>query len=113
MREYTRLAELKEEIERHAICLLFIKMANCGVCDATYEKTTKLLESYPQVVGAAASIEKIPSISGEFLVFTAPTVLLFIEGKEVFRQSRIVAFQPFEKVVKQAVEASTRPSSWL
>lgn len=112
MREYTKLPELKGKIEHHAICLLFIKMANCGVCDVTYEKTTKLLESYPQVIGVAASIEKIPSIAGEFLVFTAPTVLLFIEGKEVFRQSRIVAFQQFEEVVKQAVEASSSSSSW-
>ncbi|CAM3294834.1 thioredoxin [Brevibacillus invocatus] len=92
----THLSEVKAHLEAHPISLLFIKMANCGVCDATLEKTIKLLEAYPEVEGRIVSIEKTPEISGEFLVFAAPTILLFFEGKEVHRQSRIVVFGELE-----------------
>lgn len=105
MREHMELSELKSQIAQQPVSLLFIKMANCGVCDATFAKTKELLESYPQIEFMVASIEKIPSLSGEFLVFTAPTILLFMEGKEVFRQSRIVVFGDLERALQLSVEA--------
>ncbi|MFS0578868.1 hypothetical protein [Brevibacillus sp. 179-C9.3 HS] len=52
------------------------------------------------------SIEKAPFISGEFLVFTAPTILLFADGKEVFRQARFISFDELERVLKIAIEAT-------
>ncbi|MDR7318341.1 thioredoxin family protein [Brevibacillus nitrificans] len=105
MREYNDLSELTADIAKHPVSLLFVKMANCGVCDATFEKTKELLQSYPQVPFMVASIEKLPSLSGELLLFTAPTILLFREGKEVFRQSRIVVFGELERSLQVMIES--------
>ncbi|MED4785119.1 thioredoxin family protein [Brevibacillus choshinensis] len=105
MREHIELSELKSEIAQQPVSLLFVKMANCSVCDATFEKTKELLKSYPQIEFLVASIERIPSLSGEFLIFTAPTILLFMGGKEVFRQSRIVVFGDLERALQLSVEA--------
>lgn len=99
MDECIELSEIKAHIECHEISLVFIKMANCGVCDVVFEKTEKLLQKYSQVKGVAVSIEKTPAIAGEFLVFTAPTILLFLHGKEVFRQSRFVIFEQLEEAL--------------
>lgn len=74
------LSELTADIAQEHVSLLFVKMANCGVCDATFEKTKELLQSYTQVPFMVVSIEKIPRLSGEFLIFTAPTILLLREG---------------------------------
>lgn len=35
----------------------------------------------------------------------APTILLFMEGKEVFRQSRIVVFAELERALQLAAES--------
>lgn len=105
MREYMELSELKADIAQQHVSLLFVKMANCGVCDATFEKTKELLKHYNKVQFMVASIEKIPSLSGEFLLFTAPTILLFREGKEVFRQSRIVVFGELERALQLTAES--------
>ncbi|WCN37425.1 thioredoxin family protein [Aneurinibacillus uraniidurans] len=99
MDECTELSEIKAHIERHEISLVFIKMANCGVCDVVFEKTERLLQKYPRVKSVAVSIEKTPAIAGEFLVFTAPTILLFLHGKEVLRQSRFVRFEQLEEAL--------------
>lgn len=105
MNEYTKLSEIQEHIHSHEISLVFIKMAHCGVCDVVFEKTGELLKKYPQVKAAAVSIEKTPDIAGEFLVFTAPTILLFLQGKEVLRQSRFVTFGKVEETLQLLVES--------
>lgn len=94
------MSEVNAHLKAHPISLIFVKMANCGVCDATLEKTIQLLASYPEVKGRIVSIEQTPELSGEFLVFAAPTILLFFEGKEVHRQSRIVVFGELEDALK-------------
>ncbi|MFC8687263.1 thioredoxin family protein [Brevibacillus porteri] len=99
MQEYLELTELLAEIERHSTSLLFIKTANCGVCDVTYARTVELLKQFPQLKSMVVSMEKIPTISGEYLVFTAPAILLFMDGKEVFRQARFVSFDELERVL--------------
>ncbi|CAI8710170.1 Thioredoxin [Brevibacillus sp. IT-7CA2] len=99
MQEYLELTELLAEIERHPTSLLFIKTSNCGVCDVTYARAVELLKQYPQVKSMVASIEKMPTLSGEYLVFTAPAILLFMDGKEVFRQARFVSFDELERVL--------------
>nr|WP_217437953.1 thioredoxin family protein [Brevibacillus sp. HB1.2] len=99
VQEYLELTELLAEIERHPISLLFIKTANCGVCDVTYARTVERLKQFPQVKSMVVSMEKIPTLSGEYLVFTAPAILLFVDGKEVFRQARFVSFEELERVL--------------
>ncbi|KMZ42986.1 MULTISPECIES: thioredoxin family protein [Bacillales] len=106
MQEYVELTELLTDIEGHPLSLLFIKTANCGVCDVTYARTVELLKQYPQVKSMVASMEKMPNLSGEFLVFTAPAILLFMDGKEVFRQARFVSFDELEHVLKLTVDAT-------
>ncbi|MFS0554920.1 hypothetical protein [Brevibacillus sp. 179-C 1.1 NHS] len=64
------------------------------------------MKKHPQVKSMVTSIEKAPFISGEFLVFTAPTILLFADGKEVFRQARFISFDELERVLKIAIEAT-------
>ncbi|QRG68208.1 thioredoxin family protein [Brevibacillus choshinensis] len=105
MREYKELSELRADIAQYPVCMLFVKMENCGVCDATFAKTKELLKSFTQVPFMVTSIETIPSLSGEFLIFTAPTILLFREGKEVFRQSRIVVFGELERALELSVDS--------
>lgn len=106
MQEYVELTELLTDIEGHPLSLLFIKTANCGVCDVTYARTVELLKQYPQVKSMVASMEKMPNLSGEFLVFTAPAILLFMDGKEVFRQARFVSFDKLENVLKLTVDTT-------
>ncbi|MGD8191899.1 thioredoxin family protein [Brevibacillus ginsengisoli] len=100
MKVCTELTEIKESINHHKISLLFIKMAHCGVCDVVFAKTEELLKKYPEINRIAASIEETPELAGEFLVFTAPTILLFAGGKEVLRQSRFVMFNELEDTLK-------------
>lgn len=101
------LSQVKAHIEGHPLSLLLIKTTNCGVCEAVLSKLEQLLAKYPRIQSAAVTLEKVPSLAAEYLVLTAPTILLFVEGKEVYRQSRFVIFEQLEETLQLWVEQVT------
>lgn len=46
------------------------------------------------------SLEDMKEISAKYLVFTAPTVLLFHQGKEILRESRFISLENTERTLK-------------
>ncbi|GIP25965.1 thiol reductase thioredoxin [Paenibacillus sp. J23TS9] len=101
----TNLNQIKDQIQQASLTLLLIKTDHCGVCDSVMAKLDDKLPSFPQVKGIYIRMEEAPEVSGEYLVFTAPTLLLFMEGKEVFRQSRFILMGDVEKQLQGWSEA--------
>ncbi|MFD3448213.1 thioredoxin family protein [Microbacteriaceae bacterium 4G12] len=100
MKKLADIEQVNIHTQQDDMCLLFIKTANCGVCDAVFVKTERLLMSYPKIESIFVSLEELPQVSGEYLVFTAPTLLMFVRGKEVLRESRFIVFEKLEQNIK-------------
>jgi len=56
-----------------------------------------MLSSYPKVKSIKIDIDESPSLCAEFLVFIAPTILIFAQGKETLRESRFIVLNELEK----------------
>lgn len=52
--------------------------------------------SYPEIVSAKIEMSKLPEAVGSFSIFTTPTLLLFIDGKETIRESRFISVVQLE-----------------
>lgn len=104
MQEIIEIIELKQKILNEEIVLLFIKSKNCSVCDAVFVQYGTFLNELRNVNKYYVSTEKVPSVAGEYLIFTAPTILLFINGKEVERQSRFVSFEKLSAQIERYME---------
>jgi len=102
------IAALREHISLNPLSLVFIKTTNCSVCDSVYAKTEELLKRFDQINGVLVSMEQTPSVAAEFLVLAAPTILLFVESKEVFRASRFVRFEKLEMELEKWSEFCKR-----
>lgn len=100
MQKMKNLDEIKEAIQRSPLVLLLIKAGNCGVCEAVQFKVSELLKSYSRVKGMYVFKEDVPEMASEYVVFSAPTLLLFVEGKERYRISRFVRFDELERVLQ-------------
>ncbi|MDR0267577.1 thioredoxin family protein [Paenibacillus sp.] len=105
MHPYHSLEQIKDQLRARPLFLLLIKTDQCGVCDSVLNKLERFLPDFPDVHGGYVRMEDAPEISGEYLVFTAPTLLMFAEGKEVFRQSRFILMGDVEKNVRSWSEA--------
>ncbi len=101
----TKLDDIKHTITNQPLVLLLIKAEQCGVCDSVFAKLEDMLPHFADVVGKSIYIEAAPEVASEYLVLAAPTLLLFFEGREVYRVSRFVRFEELQHVLTQYSEA--------
>jgi thioredoxin-like negative regulator of GroEL len=97
MESIKSIEEIKNVIEKSTIALFYFSTENCNVCTTLKPKLELLLESFPEVVSRFINIEKLPETSGMFTIFSVPTFILMIEGKETLRESRNISLIEFKE----------------
>lgn len=83
------MQEYQEKIDRRESFLLFVKTDNCSVCDGLRPQVEGFEQAY-SLPFYTANAARLPELAGSLLLFTAPVVLLFHEGKEIHRFARFV-----------------------
>ena len=53
---------------------------------------------YPEIPSYQVYLEDITIFSGQHLVFTVPTVLVFSNSQEILRESRFIDFSKIERL---------------
>lgn len=99
MNKLINIDEMKCLVSDNKITLLYISSERCEVCKVILPRLVEMLESYPLVAVMRADIEELPLLSGEYSVFTIPCVLVFVEGKEVFREARYISLEQLNEQV--------------
>lgn len=101
MTHLTKLTEIEQTLQDNRLCLFYIKAPDCGVCNVMLNKVEQLADKYPLLCSFYTDITEEPLIAGQFLVYSGPTVLLMMEGKEVYRASQFINLQELEdKIIK-------------
>ncbi|CAM4334702.1 thioredoxin [Bacillus manliponensis] len=100
MKNFENVEELTTYIEQQPLVSLFIKTENCGVCDVMLEKVSTLLNQYCNVKQIVISLQDMKEVSAKYLVFTAPTIILFKDGKEIMRESRFISLGKIERMLQ-------------
>lgn len=83
--------ELLQFINKEEYALLYTSAPNCGVCYADLPKIEQIVKD-TNIPSSHISISEIPMARGQLNLFSAPTVILFYQGKEFHRQVRIIDF---------------------
>ena len=101
------LKEVQALIAREKGVLLYFSSDTCSVCKVLKPKVAELLqEEFPHLQVRYVNTELSPLISGQFRVFTIPTILIFFDGREQARFSRNISLQQLD-------QALSRPYSML
>jgi thioredoxin 1 len=96
------IQELQELITREKGLVLYFSSDSCSVCKVLKPKVKDLLqEQFPKMISRYVDIEKSPVISGQFRIFTIPTILIFFEGKEQLRYSRNISMHQLEESISR------------
>jgi len=104
MNHQTNINDIELVIHRNRLCLFYVKAPDCGVCNVMFSKVGALTEDYPQLVSFYTDITEEPLIASRFLVYSGPTVLLILDGKEVYRSSQFIDLKELERKIVQLVE---------
>ena len=105
MEYVTSLEELEEKITDNRLQAVFLTAKNCSVCTVDKPIVEKIATKY-EFPTYIAEADKSPEIIGQLNAFSAPTIILYYEGKEIHRQAKIINFQEIEKRVRQVQENS-------
>ncbi|WP_026450330.1 thioredoxin family protein [Aequorivita capsosiphonis] len=81
---------------------VYFSAHNCGVCHALRPKVEALFsKEFPAAKFIHIEIDKSPGVSGEYGVFSAPTLLVFFEGKEFLRKVRLMGIQELHDIIER------------
>lgn len=90
-------------ISTNRLAVLFISSPGCSVCQALLPRMEDMLQNHPQVELGYADASEVPEVTGKFLAFGAPTILVFAEGKEQIREGRFIRMEDFEARVERLI----------
>lgn len=86
------LEELQEFIKEEIGVLLYFSTPTCNVCHALKPKISKEFdENFPKIKQIFIDSTQAPEIPAHFNIFSVPTILIFLDGREFARESRNVS----------------------
>ena len=94
------LEELNHLLVSEPAVLLYFYNDYCMPCKALRPKVAGLLkEDYPRIHAEYLSATGNPEITAHLGVFSAPTLLVYFEGKEVFRGSAYTSMEELKQKI--------------
>ena len=69
-----------------------------------YDIEQTLKDNYTSLCSFYTDIREEPLIAGRFLVYSGPTVLLLMEGKEIYRASQFINLEELEQTINKYQE---------
>lgn len=106
MKHKTNIKDIEQIITDNRLCLFYIKVPDCGVCNVMLSKVERLADQFPTLTSFYTDITEEPMIAGRFLVYSGPTVLLLMNGKEVYRGSHFIDLKELEFNIFQFLKLS-------
>ncbi len=98
--EFMDFEELNRLLFREPAVLLYFYNDDCMPCKALRPKVAGLLnEVYPRIHAKYLSATGNPKITAHLGVFSAPTILVYFEGKEVFRGSAYTSIEELKQKI--------------
>ena len=100
--EISTLEQLQEKYQED-FTIVVASTKTCTVCTHAKGMIERMLQNTP-LTYYTIDIDDVPLFRGEHLVFTVPTVLVFSQGKELYRSSRFIDFGGLQKLVSRYLD---------
>ena len=93
--------DLDQLIDNQAV-ILYFTTPGCNVCKVLRPKVRELVEgNFPRMALHFIDISIERKTAAHFQVFTVPVILVYFEGREYIRKSRIISLVELEKEISR------------
>jgi len=91
-------SQYHQMMENQETFIMYFTTPDCGVCKVLYPKLLNELDEFNySLIKIDAST--FTELSGQYLVFAVPTVLIIHQQKEVLRESRFIDFNKINRLL--------------
>ena len=102
------LEELQQTIREKPGVLLYFSGENCNVCHALRPKFKEAFDThFPLVEQIYLDAQEHPEIAAHFQVFSVPTMIVYLDGREFAREGRAVSLLGLVEKLKRPYEMMT------
>ncbi len=102
------LEEIQQIIQKEMGVLLYFSGEQCNVCHALRPKFQELFDNeFPQIKQIYLDAHNNPEISAHFGVFSVPTMMVFLDGREFIREGRSVSLYQLSEQLKRPYSMMT------
>lgn len=96
------LDNLNNKIKNNDALMVYFSGNDCGVCEVLKPKVKEMIsENFPKIEQIFVSANDYKETAANFNVFTIPTVLIFLDGKEFIRKSRNFSIPALKEELKR------------
>lgn len=82
--------------------LAYFSTEICSVCKVLKPKVSEMgSKSFPQMKMIFIESDKLPELAAQNRVFTAPTVIVFFDGRETIRKSRAFGIDELKSEIQR------------
>ncbi|MCY1721356.1 thioredoxin family protein [Prolixibacteraceae bacterium Z1-6] len=97
IKSFDEFLQLKEKEEA---VLAYFSTDACNVCKVLKPKVETLIKTeFPKIKLAYIKSDVLPEVAAQNNVFTAPTVLIFFDGREYIRKSRAFGIEGLQQEI--------------
>ena len=94
--------EFKSFLINEPAVLTYFSTTSCNVGETLEPKVRKLIsEKFPKIKFQNIDLNFSPEIAAAYSAFVEPTILVFFEGKESIRKSRVISIDELEHSIKR------------
>jgi thioredoxin-like negative regulator of GroEL len=89
-------------IQNNEASLIYFSTPQCNVCKVLKPKIIELINAeFPKIKLGYVNTEALASIAAQNRIFTVPTILIFLDGKEFNRKSRNINLAEFKYEIER------------
>ncbi len=99
MKTHSQSNSINELITRYGIEILYFSTESCSVCKVLKPKIKEIVNKYNNINFVYINTEMHLETSANYSVFTVPTIILTIDGKEYQRFNRNMSLATFSETI--------------
>ena len=102
------MEEIENKIKESAGVLLYFSGENCNVCHALRPKIAELFKrEFPLIEQIFLDAHEEREISAAFGVFSVPTIIIYLGGREFAREGRAVSLHALSQKIQRPYSIMT------
>ncbi|MDQ1769587.1 thioredoxin [Labilibaculum sp. A4] len=99
------LSELETLKEKRESFYIYFSAPSCGVCEVLSPKLRYMMkEQFPNLKAFHVDNSLQPEIAAQLGLYTNPSLLVYLDGKEVLRKSRSIGVSQVEEEIRRTYE---------
>jgi len=91
MEPVNTIKEMNQLIQMNDMLLVYFGSNTCGVCRDLQPKIEVMIDRYPNIRAVKVDVQNLSELTASYSIFSAPVVMLFVQGKETVREAGIIS----------------------